>query len=108
MQSILNFIVEYRFMLLVILGVFIFAMAEWGKFKKLAYSGILNAKSLAKDYVLKSGKQQEDWVVKKMYQYLPKAFTRFISEENMRRAVHYLYHKAKDYIDDGKINNSVE
>lgn len=104
----LNFIVEYRFILLVLLGVIFYAVLEWNKFKKLAYSSILNAKSLAKDYILKSGKQQEDWVVKKMYQYLPKTLVKFISEENMRRAVHYLYHKAKDYIDDGKINNSVE
>lgn len=104
----LNFIVEYRFMLLIILGVFIFAIFEWSKFKKLAYSAILNAKSLAKDYVLKSGKQQEDWVVKKMYQYLPKKIIRFINEETMRRVVHYLYRKLKDYIDDGEFNNSIE
>lgn len=104
----LNFIVEYRFILLVFLGVFIFAIFEWSKFKKIAYSAILNAKSLAKDMVLKSGKQQEDWVVKKMYQYLPKGLTKFISEDNMRKVVHYLYHKIKDYIDNGKLDNSVE
>ena len=108
MQNILNFIIEYRFILLVVLGVFIFAIAEWGKFKKLAYSAILNAKRLAKDMVLKSGKQQEDWVVGKMYQYLPKKITRFISEKNMRRAVHYLYHQLKDYMDNGRLDNSIE
>jgi len=99
---------EYRFLVIVVVAITLFALLEWQKFKAISYGLMLQAKGLAKDAVLKSGDQQEEWVVKKAYQWLPKKFTIFISEEMMRKIVHYLYHKAKDYLDDGELNNSIE
>lgn len=107
MKNVLSFLWEYRFIIVIVLAVGLYAALEWQRFKAQAYGVMLQAKRLAKDAVLKSGAEQEDWVVKKLYQFLPKTWTKFISEQNMRRAVHYLYVKSKDYLDDGKLNNSI-
>lgn len=98
---------EYRFVIIVVVAVILFALLEWEKFKVTAYTLMLQAKRMAKDAVLKSGAQQEEWVAKKAYQFLPKRWTAFITEDRMRKIVHYLYTKGKDYIDDGEINNSI-
>lgn len=99
---------EYRFIIAIVVSVILFAAFEWEKFKGTAYALMLRAKSMAKDAVLKSGAQQEEWVVKKAYQFLPRSITIFISEEVMRKIVHYLYVKAKDKLDDGQLNGSVK
>jgi len=100
-------ILEYRFILVIALAIFIFALFEWEKFKGTLYSLMLQAKSKAKDAVLKSGKEQEEWVLEKAYVYLPKWITFAIPKEVMRKIVSWLYHMAKDYFDDGKLNKSV-
>jgi len=99
---------EYRFIIILFLAVILYAALEWQKFKTKAYALMLQAKSLAKDAILKSGHQQEEWVIRKAYQFLPKKITLFINEQRMRSIVHYLYVKAKDYVDDGELNNSIE
>lgn len=104
----LNLLWEYRFVILAIIAIALYAWLEWEKFKVQAYAIMLQAKRQAKDKILKSGAQQEEWVVRKAYQFLPKRFTIFISEKNMRWIVHKLYHIAKDKLDDGKLNNSIE
>jgi len=98
---------EYRFIILVVLAVVLFSILEWQKFKTVIYALMLQAKILAKDLVLKSGEKQETWVVNHAYQLLPKKITIFINETRMRKIVHYLYVKAKDLVDDGKLNNSI-
>lgn len=107
-EQILSFVWEWRFVIVLIVAMVVFAIAEWNKFKAIAYGVMLQAKRQAKDAVLKSGKEQEEWVVKQMYQFLPKPLVTFISEELMRNIVHYLYIKAKDYLDDGKLNSSIQ
>lgn len=103
----LKIIWEYRFIILVVLAVILYAALGWQKFKTTCYSLMLQAKSMAKDAILRSGAQQEEWVIKKAYKFLPRKITIFLNEDRMRKLVHYLYIKSKDYIDDGKINNSV-
>ena len=107
MKSVLSILWDYRFIIMVLVALGLFTMFEWQKFKALAYSAMLKAKSLAKDAVLKSGAQQEEWVVKKLLQLLPRTWVIFISEDRLRKLVHWLYHKGKDYIDDGKLNGSI-
>lgn len=99
---------EYRFIILIVLAVILYAALEWQKFKAHSYALMLQAKSMAKDAILKSGHQQEEWVVRKAYQFMPKSLAIFLSEQRMRRLVHYWYVNAKDYVDDGEINNSIE
>jgi hypothetical protein len=108
MELLKSLIWEYRFVLLIVLAVFFYAVFEWQRFKAKAYALMLQAKRLAKDAILKSGDQQAEWVVKKMYQFLPLSWKIFISEERLRKIVFYLYHNAKDCLDDGQINNSIE
>ena len=103
-----NLLFEYRFIIIIVLAVILYAILEWNRFKARAYALMLQAKSLAKDAILKSGKQQEEWVIKKAYRYLPRKITLFINEQRMRKIVHYLYVKAKDFVDDGEFNNSIE
>jgi hypothetical protein len=98
---------EYRFVFAVIVGFILFALFEWEKAKGIVGNLMLTAKSLAKDAVLESGKEQEEWVLERAYVYLPKWFTLFIPEEVMRKLIQYLYHMAKDYLDDGVINDSI-
>lgn len=99
---------DYRYIIILVGAFAIFCLFEWQRAKTIVYSLMLQAKSLAKDAVLKSGKQQEEWVCKKAYQFLPKSVTAFISEENMSKLIHYLYVNAKDYLDDGELNNSIQ
>lgn len=108
MSEILKNVWEFRFIIVIAIAILLYALLEWQKFKTTAYALMLQAKRLAKDAVLKSGQQQEEWVVRKVYQILPKAWTIFISEETMRKIVHWLYEKAKDYLDDGVLNGSIE
>jgi hypothetical protein len=84
----------------------LFALFEKEKFKRIISDLMLSAKSLAKDAILNSGKEQEEWVLEKTYIYLPRWITLFISKELMRKIISYLYRAAKDYIDDGEFNNS--
>ncbi|MDT8717839.1 hypothetical protein IAI10_14315 [Clostridium sp. 19966] len=108
MENLRTFLVNYKFILILILILVLYAACEWQSFKAKLYSLMLLAKSLAKDAVLKSGDEQVKWVVDKAYVFLPKRITIFISEGMMEKIVFYLYHKAKDYLDDGKINGSVQ
>lgn len=106
-EQILSIVWEWRFVIVLVAAIVTFALAEWNSFKAISYGVMLQAKSLAKDAILKSGKEQEEWVIKKLYQLLPKSLVTFISEDLMRKIVHYLYIKAKDYLDDEKLNNSI-
>lgn len=109
MENIGAILWDWRFVIAVIVAVIIYAIAEWNNFKTLAYQTMLRAKSKAKDKVLTSGKEQEDWVIKSLYTILPARVRAFIGEpEALRPVVHWLYGKAKDLLDDGKLNDSIK
>jgi hypothetical protein len=99
---------DWRFVIALILGVAVYAVADWKNFKIKAYQLMLDAKSLAKDQVLKTGQEQEDWVVEKLYAIMPAKFKLFISEDLLRKIVYKAYHIAKDYLDDGKLNGTAK
>jgi hypothetical protein len=107
-DNMLNLLWENRFIILVIFAIVLYAFLEWSKFKAQAYALMLQAKRMAKDAVLKSGDEQIEWVVRKAYQFMPKIWTIFISEDRMKKIIGYLYSKLKDYIDDGQLNKSME
>lgn len=105
----LDFLFEYRFIILWIIMAIISAVVmgkEWVKAK--AYSFMLLAKKLAKDKVLSTGAEQEEFVVEALYMLLKKLKIPFVTEEGLRKLVHKLYVKAMDYLDDGEFNNSVK
>lgn len=98
---------EWRFVIALVVGVLLYAVLEWEKFKALAFSAMLQAKRMAKKAVLNSGQEQEDWAVQQILKYLPLRIKVFITEAMVRKAVKYLYSKAKDKLDDGQFNNSI-
>lgn len=106
-MNILSILWEWRFVIIVAVAFLLFCLLEWNKAKSILYGIMLQAKRLAKDAVLNSGQEQEEWVVKKAYQFLPAVFKLFLSEELMQKLIHWLYHAAKDYLDDGKLNDSI-
>jgi hypothetical protein len=104
----LNFIWEYRFIIIAVVAIVLYALFQWNVVKAKLYALMLQAKSLAKDAVLKSGTEQVNWVVEKAYVILPKVITAFVPVSTMETVINYLYSKGKDLLDDGKINGSVE
>jgi len=107
MGVITSFLWENRFIILIVAFVILFfILLGWQKTKVLLYQLMLQAKRMAKDAVLKSGQEQEEWVVKKALQLLPLSLRMFFSEDTVRKIVKWLYQKAKDYADDGQLNNS--
>ena len=107
MNNVINVLWDWRFVLSVVLGFVIWAVADIKNFKILVNQAIVIAKSKAKDGVLNSGKEQEDWVVEKVYAVMPARIKLFVSEELLRKIVYKAYHLAKDLLDDGKLNGSV-
>lgn len=51
---------------------------------------MLAAIQMAKDQILKSGKEQQDWVVKYAHEKLPKAWFDFLGEEKFRNTIQRL------------------
>ncbi len=98
---------EYRYIIIFLLGAILYLAFEWQRAKTILYALMLQAKSMAKDYILKSGQEQENWVVNKAMIYLPLPVRSVLNENIIRKIVRWLFHTAKDYIDDGKIDSSV-
>ena len=103
-----DFLWEYRFIVAVILAFAVWIILDWQKAKLQITQLMLLAKSKAKDAILNSGQEQEDWVVKNVWAYLPIKFKLFLSEPTIRKIVKWLYRKAKDKLDDGELNNSIK
>lgn len=103
LELIKAFIWEYRFVIAWVVFMVLFA---WTMFKGKVYEYMMLAKSLAKDAVLKSGAEQEGWVVRTIYRFVPGA--NLVPESVMKVVVHNLYHTAKDKLDNGKLDNSIE
>lgn len=97
---------EYRFVIAVVICFVLFFLFEREKGYKILYNLMLQAKRLAKDAILKSGKAQEDWVVEKALYLLPVSWKVFVTEKQVREIVRWLFQKGKDLLDDGKINGS--
>lgn len=103
-----EFLFEYRYLLIALIGIIIYSISEWNNVKSIVYNVMLRAKDLAKDEILKGGKAQEDWVVNKLMLILPTRIKLFISEDLIRLIVKNLYATGIDLLDDGKLNNSIE
>lgn len=99
---------DVQYLVAGVIIVVIVGLLEWNNTKVVAYNLMLRAKDLAKDKILSGGKEQEDWVVAKLKEVLPKRLTLFLGDEVLRTLVKFLYNKGLDYLDDGKFNNSVK
>lgn len=101
-----EFILEWRYAIILLAGCGIYSFFEWNNVKNIIYKAMLAAKQLAKDKIISGGEAQENWVLNRAYSILPSRVKMFISEESLRKIIKYLYIKSMDYLDDGKINNS--
>ena len=101
-----EFLWDWRFVILFILAAIVWLVFNWQKAKIMAYNGMLRAKSLAKDWVLNSGQEQEDWVVERVYPCIPATIRLFMNRDAFRTFVRWLYRIGKDILDDGELNNS--
>lgn len=106
LEIIKNYAFEYRFVIAVVVCFVLFYLFEREKGYSLLYNLMLQAKRMAKDAILKSGQEQEDWVVEKALYLLPTSWKVFVSETQTRKIVKWLFHKGKDLLDDGKLNGS--
>lgn len=106
-MKVLNFMWEYRFIIVTMVSIALYIAFDWKGFKADAYNYMLRAKSMAKDGILKTGKAQEDWVVNMILEKAPKSWVRFLTEEQKRKIIKKLYSAGLDLIDDGKLNGSI-
>lgn len=107
MEMVKQIMWDWRYAIIVVIAVIIYAVFEWQSFKVLAYKLMLVAKKLAQKKILEAGQPEEDWTVEHLYDLLPKRITLFVSKDLVRKIVYKLYHVAKDLLDDGKLNNSI-
>lgn len=101
---------RYEILLPIATGLIILSiiLLECEKVRSLLLSLMLQAKRLAKDYILNSGQAQENWVVEKAMILLPKYITLFLSEDITRMIVKEIFYEIKDYFDDQHLNNSIK
>lgn len=108
MDNVMAFLWDIRFLIVVLVAGVGYGVLEWTNTKSTLYALMLQAKSLAKDLVLNSGQEQEDWVLQKAKLFLPRKVLIFLPDDKLRSVIKYLFDLAKDYLDDGKINNSTK
>jgi hypothetical protein len=107
LQKIGSMLWENRFLIAVIFFAVAQAISAWRETKSKLYSMMLDAKRKAKDQILSSGDQQIEWVIKLALEKLP-WLVKALGEEWTIKLVKWLYRKGKDWLDDGKMNNSVQ
>jgi hypothetical protein len=96
--------------------VFVYFLLGRNKVEKVLLALMLQAKRYAKDRILASGQDQEDWVVARATEYIPGKYLFLLDqialfrghtrEELIRLIVQKLFNALKDYADDGKFNDS--
>jgi hypothetical protein len=109
LEKILSFIVEYKDIIIALIGLIFWAISNKKEFEKRLTEGMLRAKDLAKDKILLSAKEQENYIVENIATIVGKRFAivlKFINEDTLRKITHVLYEKAMDKYDDGEINGS--
>lgn len=111
MQTILNFIWEYRLVIIALVGFTAYVIFNPEYFKKKVIEFELIAKSMAKDGVLRTSQEQADWVLESVITYLGNSkrwgfIVNLIGRDRMKSIVKVLYDSAFDMLDDGKINGS--
>lgn len=114
-KIILENLIEYRYVIIFVIGVIVYAIENPSLFKRRLVNACLSAKQLAKDGVLITGKAQEDWVVNHIDLFIGRRFSwvlHFIPDAKLRGWIKELYTTALDilqcnYLDkvvDGTLN----
>jgi hypothetical protein len=78
---------------------------QWVKVREFAYKMMLVAERTFGD---DQGRIKFDFVVKVVYNYIPVWLRVFVKEQHLEDLIQEWYETAKDYLDDGEVNNSVK
>lgn len=103
----LKFLWDFRYIIAFVVWAIITAVIkgkDWRDKKIQEY--MLAAKQMSKDGFLKSGPEQEEWVISNLV-ILFKKLKLPVSADMIRPVVQKLYKIAMDKMDDGKLNNSI-
>ncbi len=105
---ILDFLLKNWISVLVIVGLLVYIgylalCRKWNKIRELAYKLMLLAERSFKDT---EGRVKFDFVVRVVYKNIPGWMKIFVKEEDILQLTQKWYNYAKDFLDDGQINNS--
>ena len=105
----MDFIFQNWFGLLILIGViayiaYLAITKQWAKVREFAYQMMLLAERTFSD---SDGGLKFDFVAGIVYRFLPPWLKLFVKEEHVKRFVQKWYITAKDYLDDGIINDSI-
>lgn len=89
----------------VIYAAYLVITNQWEKIRHLAYKLMLLAERTFRD---EDGKIKFDFVARIVYKNLPAWMKIFIKEEDISNLIQKWYDAAKDFLDDGKIDNSTK
>ncbi|RCX09287.1 hypothetical protein DFR58_1371 [Anaerobacterium chartisolvens] len=84
--------------------IYLAATRQWGRLREYAYALMLTAERI---YVQSDGEKKFEAVFQRVYPSMPLWAKLFISSDAVRQKLQKWYDCAKDYLDDGKINNSL-
>ncbi|MCX7771961.1 MAG: hypothetical protein N2376_02480 [Clostridia bacterium] len=106
----LQFIIQNWFGLLILIGalvylVYITVTHQWTKVREMAYQLMLLAE---RNYSDSDGNLKLDFVAALLYKNLPPWMKIFVSEKAIKELIQKWYEMAKDFLDDGIINDSVK
>lgn len=90
---------EYRYIIIIFAVMAFYYFMEWQRSKIILYALMLQAKRQAGLMTGISGKEQEDWVIKKAVLVLPVSIKVFLNENVLRAIVNDLYHALDDLRD---------
>lgn len=104
----LKFLWDFRYVIAFIIYVIISSIIKGKDWRdKKIHEYMLAAKQMSKDGFLKSGDEQEEWVIANLV-VLFKKFKIPVTYEMIRPVVQKLYKIAMDKMDDGQFNNSLK
>lgn len=83
---------------------FLSVTKQWTKVREFAYQLMLLAE---KNFQDGEGELKFNFVVTMVYRYIPVWLKIFVKEEDIKKLIEKWYQLAKDYLDDGEINNSI-
>jgi len=107
----MEMLIEYRYVIVAVVALIVWAIFNWEKVKKKVESAILKGEKWAKDEAKKgiehSGQEVEDWIIENLYSLIVGRWRVIINEKMARKIIRFIYRKLIDALDDGKINDSV-
>jgi undecaprenyl pyrophosphate phosphatase UppP len=90
----------------VILGfsIYLIITKQWAKLREFAYQLMLSAEKV---YDVNQGKEKFEVVFNVLYGYIPTWLTGILTQEKIKAQLQIWYNNAKDWLDDGQINDSI-